>query len=606
MYAQYDPWKKFRIEVEQLLKQSIDQPLPKEARIRLEKSPEGYGDFTCVCVNLANIYHTSPVFIANNIAKIINTSDKEWIRKCEAKGFYINFEVDIEKFNKITLYSILRKKEKYGYKRKINRKRKKKVIVEHTSANPTDALHVGRARNPIIGDTLARIMKAAGYEVETQYYVDDLGRQAVTLTFGEKIYRFNEFSNEEIRQTNDPLIAGSTANIVASASYLLEEKRKSPGAYQFGSNVTAGVTSELDWAKEERDAWQIKLEHGDQTITEHVQSATDKIMQQKIKPTLKKINVNIDNYIHESNFLEATKDIVKIMKKSQFHGIKDGAHFLDFSQHGIDKEFFFLRSDGTTVYATRDIAYHLWKAEHADILINILGEDHKLESTFVKLTIQEILKKPLSLDVVFYSFVSLPEGKMSTRKGTVVLMDDLLDDAVGRATQEVKKRRPDLSIEQTTGIAESVGIGAVRYNLIKVQPEKKIVFKWEEALNFEGESGPFIQYSHARACGILSKCEECEKYDTNLLRHQSEIALIKKMADLPELVSRCAEKRLSHPIAIYAHELAALFNQFYRDCPVAAAPTPELQAARTALVSAFRICMKNTLGLLGIDALEEM
>ena len=138
------------------------------------------------------------------------------------------------------------------------------------------------------------------------------------------------------------------------------------------------------------------------------------------------------------------------------------------------------------------------------------------------------------------------------------------------------------------------------------QPEKKIVFSWEEALNFEGESAPFIQYAHARTCGILNKCDKYEEYDHSLLKHTSEIPLVKKVADFPSLLDTCAKKRTTHPLANYTHELASLFNQFYRDCPVISAPNKELIAARFAIVKAVEICLKKSLNLLGVEAPDEM
>jgi arginyl-tRNA synthetase len=569
LYPEEGPWREFKEEI-------ISELRKLNVRIEPIRAPEGKGDFTCICYQVAPEMKKDSKQIAADISEAINSSEHKWIAKCEAAGAYVNFTVCSEKLVKTTLDAV-RSQTTYGS----GQSKDKKVIIEHTSANPTDALHVGRTRNPIIGDTLARIMKAAGYNVETQYYVDDLGRQAVTLALGK--YGLNEVPE-------------------ADAQAFTRLKSESAGPYQLAN----AAADKFEWASSLRADWLGKLEHGDPEITKKVNQATDEVMAQKIKPTLDRIKVGVDGFVHESRFFAPTMEMVPKLRDSQLHGIKDGAHFLDFSQHGIEKEFFFLRADGTTVYATRDIAYHLWKSEQADLLINILGEDHKLESKFVELAITEVLEKPLNLDVVFYSFVSLPEGKMSTREGNVVLIDDLLEEAVERASDEVKKRRPDISQEQATAIANSVGIGAVRYNIIKVQPEKKIVFKWEDALNFEGESAPFIQYSHARACGILSKCQKVEDYDSAKLNHPSEIALVKKMADLPRLVNTCAEKRRCHPVAIYAHELASQFNQFYRDCPVAAAPTQELQAARAALTDAFKICMHNTLDLLGIDALEEM
>ena len=197
---------------------------------------------------------------------------------------------------------------------------------------------------------------------------------------------------------------------------------------------------------------------------------------------------------------------------------------------------------------------------------------------------------------------------MSTRQGRVVYLDELIDECIDRAYSEVKKRRGnELSEKKMRDIAEVVGIGALRYNIIKVQPEKDIVFKWDEALNFEGDAVPFIQYAHARACSILSKTKEKRRVVTpNLLKHASEIQLIKQLAKLPLVIEDASTGFKPHLIATYLFETASKFNQFYRDCPVLTEKNPMLHISRLALVDATRIVLHKGLDLLGIVAPEEM
>ena len=194
---------------------------------------------------------------------------------------------------------------------------------------------------------------------------------------------------------------------------------------------------------------------------------------------------------------------------------------------------------------------------------------------------------------------------MSTRKGRVVTLDDLIDESVGRAREEVEKRRPELAQELRRGIAEAVGTGAIRYNIIRVQAEKQIVFKWEEALSFEGNSAPFVQYSHARASSILRKTSVMGEYELKLIKHPSEIQLVKALASFPALIKECGKNMECHPMAGYAFELASLFNQFYRDCPVLQAEE-DVMNARLALVTVSRYVMSNVLDTLGLIAPEEM
>ena len=259
------------------------------------------------------------------------------------------------------------------------------------------------------------------------------------------------------------------------------------------------------------------------------------------------------------------------------------------------------------MYATRDIAYHIWKANQADQLINILGEDHKLESKQVEVALNLIGGKIIP-KVIFYSFVSLPGGKMSTRHARVVYLDYLIDECVNRAYDEVKKRRgQELSEKKMKVIAEKIGIGALRYNIIKVQPEKDITFKWEEALNFEGNAVPFIQYAYARASSILLKINDKKReYNSNYLNHESEIKLVKQLAKLPIFIEEASNNLKPHILANYLYETASKFNQFYRDCHVISEKNTTLRKSRIALVYATKIVLKNALDLLGINAPEEM
>jgi arginyl-tRNA synthetase len=356
----------------------------------------------------------------------------------------------------------------------------------------------------------------------------------------------------------------------------------------------------------------VKLsEEGDKKTLDMVHKAYKPVLE-GIKESMKRINITVNSYIPESNFVndKSANTVVEKLKKSKHSDEEDGAHFIDLESFGVkgrNTKFFFIRSDGTTLYATRDIAYHLWKAENADVLVNILGEDHKLESKQVEIALNLVGEKKIP-KVVFYSFVSLPGGKMSTRKARVVYLDDLIDECISRAYDEVKKRRgKELSEKEMKKISEIVGIGALRFNIVKVQPEKDIVFKWEEALNFEGFSAPFIQYAHARTCGILSKKSfDSKKIDTSGLTHDSETKLVKAIAKFPKIIEESCSSFRPHLIPSYLFEVASLFNQFYRDCPVIPEKNENIRNARLGLVDATRIVLSNGLDLLGIVVPEEM
>lgn len=547
--------------------------------IRLEVPPQGKGDFAFPCFPLASLTKESPAKIAQEVATRLPRT--KWILKAEANGPYVNIFIDTSIMASTVLQIILEKKETYGH---LSAK-KKKIIIEHTSANPNGPLHVGRARNPIIGDTLVRIFKAAGYEVESQFYLDDMGKQVAILTWG-----INHIHQQEIQKTEN-----------------MKPDHQHVGFYQ-----KAHERMKTDEAVEEQINEIVKKsENGDQKTLQMIHAAYIPVLE-GITESLSRINIHIDTFVPESTFVydKSVEHVVDKLKRTSYCHEEDGAFYLDmqsFDIHGRNTKFFFLRKDGTTLYATRDIAYHIWKAHNADLLVDVLGEDHRLESKQVSIALQ-LLNVKILPDVVFYAFVSLPGGKMSTRKGRVVYLDDLVDECIERAYEEVNKRRAqELAEEQMRKIAEIIGIGSLRYNIIKVQPEKDIVFTWEDALNFEGNAVPFIQYAHARASSILAKVnEKHRKIDASRLTHNSEIALLKHLARLPLIIEDVCQGCKPHVLANYLYETASAFNQFYRDCPVLIEEDPSLRRSRIALVEATKIVLRNALDLLGITAPEEM
>lgn len=551
--------------------------------VNLEIPPdENMGDFAFPCFSFCPISKKSPQLTAQEIADELKVM--QWVKKTEVKGGYINFFINEARLIESTIPLIIKKKNKYG----VLEKKNKKVIIEHTSANPNGPLHVGRARNPIIGDTLVRIFKAAGYQVESQFYLDDLGKQVAILAWGVKNLRKNEVPPGEIDKPDHQMV----------------------GFYQ---------TANERMTKDEKIAEEIgeivrKSEQGDQRTLETVKNAYTPVLE-GINKSLKTINITIDKYVPESTFVrdKSVEQVIETLKTSEYCSDENGAYFLDLKPFGVqgrNTKFFITRSDGTSLYATRDIAYHVWKAKQADVLINVLGEDHKLEAKQVEIGLK-LLGETRIPTTIFYSFVSLPGGKMSTRRGRVVYLDQLITECIHRAYNEVKKRRGDeLSPSKMKEIAEIIGVGALRYNIIKVQPEKDMVFKWEEALNFEGNASPFIQYAYARASGILSKLSEETMENVSpgyqLLTHESEIKLVKQLAQLPEIIYEAYRSYRPHIIPAYLFETASQFNQFYRDCPVLSEQNTGLKKARLELVQATKIVIKNGLELLGISAPEEM
>ena len=540
-------------------------------------SVEG-ADLAVPCFTMAKALRKAPAVIAQDLASKIAPAGA--IASVSAVNGYLNFAMDQKVLVEGTLSDILEKDTRYGP----HPAKGIRVNVEHTSTNPTGPIHVGRARNPIIGDTLARCFDMCGYETSTEYYVNDVGKQVVILTWG-----VNNLSEDEVDMTEDR----DKTDHKWVAYYRLANKR---------------MESEPEVQNEIADMLR-RFEAGDQEIIDTVRKTAEGMLG-GLRETLANIGVTLDRYTWESRYIAdgSARDVVENLKKSKYAGQEEnGAWYVDlkdFGIHGKNTKFTFTRADGTTLYTTRDLAYHLDKFTRADRVIDVLGEDQKLGSKQLCSAL-EILGCERMPEPMFYSFVSLPEGKMSTRKGVVVYLDDLIDEAVARAYEEIKGRRSDLSEEKMQEIARIIGIGAIRYNVVRVQPEKQFVFTWDDALNFDGNSGPFLQYSHARACSMIRKAGDfARSIDASKLNDESEVRLVKVLAKFPSIIEQAAEDRRVHLLPAYGHEVASAFNQFYAAVPVLNAK--DCRDERVTLVDCTRIVLRNVLQCMGIGAPEEM
>ncbi|HLE45534.1 MAG TPA: arginine--tRNA ligase [Thermoplasmata archaeon] len=572
-----DPWQEARNEVECNYASAVAMLGLPDVPLHLEDPPEGFGDFAFGCFLLAKELKKPPDAIAREIAPAIGRGPT-FVDRSEAKGGYVNVWINPEVLTTETLRAIGEAGGDYGS----GLPRTERVLLEHTSVNPTGPIHVGRARNPIIGDSLARILRRAGHPVTTEYLVNDVGRQMVLLYWG-------------------------VTHLGASGAPPAESEKPDHALLPY--YVRANELAETDpRVNEEVNALIRRFEGGDADLTREISAVSRRVLSGILR-TLERIHVAFDGFFWESGLILQGKvpPVVERLRSLPQTRTEDGAYFIDMAPFGVrgrDTKWFLTKKDGTSLYPTRDIAYHLDKFSRCDAAVTVLGENHRLE--YEQLCTALRLLGERVPEVVFYSYVVLPEGaKMSTRRGTVVTMDDLIEEAVSRALEEVRKRRPELPEGRMREIAETVGVAALRYNIVRVQPEKKITFRWEEALNFEGNSAPFLQYAHARACGILDKAGPLGPGDPARLRHPQEGRLGKLLARFPSVVRDAAETRRPHAVAGYAYGVAAQFNQFYRDCPVLTADPP-LRAARLALVDGTRIVLGNALDCLGLPAPREM
>ena len=559
----------FKKEVGHVLKDALKKGSYDDTGLELDLEESEHADISSrIAFSLARAYKKQPELIAADIVDHLEIpAENTLISNAAAAGPYINFYV-----NELFLRASLRKIKEGTEPVETTRG---KVIVEHTSANPDGPLHIGHLRNAIIGDVLVRVLTRAGFDVETHYYVNDMGRQIAVAVWGA----------ERIALAADKKADHAVADVYVTANRQID------------------ADGEL---LNDVEALMRKYEAGDEEVVRKYKAVVTKSLS-GIQASLQRLNIQHDVFVWESEFVrggavEGVMDVLKQRGNITF----DGTALL-LKLEGIEKELVIQRTDGTSLYTTRDLAYHSWKSSRCDRVIDVFGKDHELVSQQLVKALELLrVKEP---EFVIFEFVSLPTGSLSTRAGRYISADELMAKIEERAYKEVDKRREDLDAGKKREIATKVGIGALRYDMVKVSPEKHIVFSFKDALDIEKKGAPFIQYSHARACSILRAAEErgffVNDYNAALLTENSEKDLIKMLSRFENMVEEAASSLKPYMIAKYARVLAELFNLFYKECPVLNADE-ELRNARLALVDGAKTVLGNVLDVLGINAPEEM
>jgi len=574
-----------RAEVEDALADALTAlDLPAED-LGIEEPPDDVDAVlaSSVAFRLAGEVGTAPPNVAGDIAEAIHADDLTYVSDVTTQGPYVNF-LPSEAYFAETLESVT----DGSFGRLPDRDTS--VVVEHTSANPTGPVHVGRARNPIIGDAVARVLDYAGYDVDRHYYVNDAGRQIAVFTWA-----YETFDEDDLPEPERESPEYEMVRYYRKGNTVLEE----------------GDPEEVEAAEAEVQSILQGLEDGDEETYERVAEVVDTVLG-GMQSTLGRLPAEFDEFVKETRFMRNgdTDDLVDRLKDLDCAVYEEDAWQLDLPD--FEKNLVFLRSDGTSLYTTRDLAHHEWKFDTYDRAVTVLGEDHKLQADQLSAALELLDNDTDQLRQVFYSWVNLPEGGMSTREGTGIDLDDLLDEAIDRAREEVESRlddrtRGDLDEDDIDRIARQVGIGAVRYDIVSKQPTKGITFEWDRALDFEAQSAPYVQYVHARCCGILGDVETDIPAEPDLdpLSEPEERDLLRELARFPAVIEAAADDLTPHTVATYTRDLAETFNAFYRECPVLDADD-ETRAARLALVDGTRTTIANALDALGVEAPTSM
>ena len=546
-----------------------DVEIDRDFRLDFPPNPN-LGDLaSTIAFALTKKLRTSPPEVAKDLVDKIEVP--EIFSKVQNFGPYVNFFIDYSVFSKMLLEKV---DDSYGQLPATG----EKIVLEHTSANPNGPLHIGHIRNSIFGDSLSRLLKLAGRDVTTQYYVNDMGRQIAIIVCGitELGLKIEDYEGEKVDHKVGKLYYDANKAVE-------EDENLASKVDELIQKYEVGEDDELN------------------AIFEQVVSTCISGM----KESLQRININHDDFVWEGQFVRSG-EVDELGHYIQREGFtrEDDVLYIDLTDFNIEKEFVLRRSNVTSLYSTRDLAYHRYKATLGDTVLDILGSDHKLAAKQIKVIFEEILRQAPP-EVIFYEFITLPEGSMSTRRGKFVSVDELIDEAVLRATDEIKSRNPDLTDEEIAPMAEEIGIGAVRFFIAKLSPEKHLTFKWDEALSFERGCAS-IQYAHARACKLLAKSGKdiaSLKVADDWIPNDAEQDLVRQIAKFPQVVEDCANKKRVHNITQYCHDLAGSFNKFYKSEQVIGS---DVEDTRLILVDRAKTTIKNALDILGVSAPQKM
>jgi arginyl-tRNA synthetase len=643
-----NPLAELRNECERLLVDALEEAYPgaelPPSKYSDPPSPEMGATSSPACFQLARTLRQAPAKIAEEIVKKIKPEKNGVVSSAEAVNGYINFHTDTGSYTRMVLNAVTEGDEDYGF---LEANEPKKVMVEHTSANPNSPLHIGNARNSILGDCLSNLLEKRGHDVVRHFLVNDMGRQVAMATYGWRlmgkpkpetpaelwvgtIYASVNVITELMRLKAD-LKEAEEQGWVYEAQEAREEiekhetaaddlKERYPEIYDSLSKTLPRIEDPMAEIVALNTAYENNEPEAVKDVRQVVRYCLD-----GFEASLGQLGIRFDSFDYESDLVwrRAAEDVLDALNESGYVVKETGAQILDCDwvardlglkerwglhpDHEIPR-LVLVRGDGTTLYTLRDMAYHIWKFGFVDRVINVIGMEQNLAQLQLRIALAAIGKQWMGDNLLHYSyeFVKLPGVKMSGRLGRYVTLNEVLDKAVELAYIEVDKRNPRLGEADKRDIARMVGFGAVKHTLLSVDPMKQVVFDWDRALNFETNSAPFIQYSHARTCNILKRAEKKPEPDYGQLVDVKEKDLVNLIAHFPEVYERTAVELKPGDVTAYANNLADRFNSFYATQRVIDAETPGLMGARLALVDATRITLRNALEVLGIEAPERM
>ena len=550
--------------------------LPQEELFQSIETPQDpkMGHLAFPCFRLAKEAKKAPPVIATELAAQILENRPEWLDDAKATGPYVNVFFNRKIFANSVLNEIMQAGENYGAS---GLGAGKNVAMDYSSPNIAKPMHVGHLGSTIIGLSLDRIHRFLGYNVTSINHLGDWGTQ-----FGKMIVAYLKWGNkEEIEKTG---IDG----LVALYVQFHKEADNNPALNDEARN------------------WVVKLQNGDEEGFALWRWFID-ISLEEYEKQYARMGVAFDLYRGESYYNDKMDTIVESMRKKGLLEESDGAQIVNLEEYNMPP-CLILRSDGGTLYATRDIATAIDRQDcfKFDKCLYVTGQEQILHfSQFFKVI--ELMDYPWAKGLVHipYGMFRFEHGKLSTRRGDVIKMEELMDEAVAKTRAIIEEKNPTLKNKDT--VAEQVGIGALIFNKLYTNRIKDTVFSWELMLNFDGETGPYVQYAHARACSVLKKGSYSKDmtFDPALLTEDEAFDILRIIYDFPSKIEDAAEKYEPFMIARQLVALAQAFNTFYHH-HIVIVEDEALRQSRLSLVAAVQTQLKIGLSLLGIFAPNEM
>jgi len=553
---------------ETLTKNKIKTDL-KSVEELIEIPPDkGFGDYAFPCFMLSKELKKSPNDIAKNLT--LGFKPNKYLKEVEAVGPYLNFKINKTLLTKQVLLEVKEKKDKFGHK---NLGKSKKIVIDMSSPNIAKPFSIGHLRSTNIGNSISRIYSALGYKCIKINHLGDWGTQ-----FGKLICAYVRWGNEE-KLKEEPV------------KYLLElyvrfhkEAEKNPDL------------------EDEGRAWFKKLEEKDEKAVKLWKLFREYSIEE-FKRIYKMLNVDFDYYHGESFYEPMLDETFDLLNRKGLTERSQGALVINLK--GMPP-CIIKKSDNTSTYALRDLAALVYRTKNYNPskILYVVGSEQKLhfEQVF-KIYEMAGFDKKIPVHVPF-GLIMLPEGRMSTREGKVIFLEEVLKKSIELALETINKKNPDLKDKEK--VAKIVGIGSVVFADLVNDRVKDIEFKWDKVLDFEGETAPYIQYTHARISSILRKHGKINfDIDYSLLKGDSEINLVKQLYLFNKKIREAAESYKPHIIARYVLELCQQFNEFYHKCPILNAEK-KIMEARIVLINAVRQVIENSTYLLGIKCPGEM